>query len=151
MEKIGNAFIDPAIDVVYGDLVYVSKKVPDKIIRYWAAGDFLAKKLKSGWMPPHPSFYVRRSVYEDKGVFDTSFRIAADYDCILRFLGDHKINCVYIPHTFVRMRIGGISNRSLINIILKSKEDYKALRKNNVGGLWALIWKNIRKVSQFFH
>jgi len=89
-------------------------------------------------------------VYEWCGAFDTSFRIAADYDCMLRFLGKYGVKCRYIPETLVRMRIGGASNRSLRNILMKSREDYIALRRNGVGGLGSLIWKNIRKFPQFF-
>jgi len=120
------------------------------VIRYWQSGDYSLKKLKHGWMPPHPTFYVRRSVYEAHGCFDTSFRIAADYDCMLRFLGRAKIKAAYIPSVMVKMRLGGASNRSLGNIIRKSKEDYRALKKNRIGGWRALIWKNLSKLPQFF-
>jgi len=82
---------------------------------------------------------VRRSVYEQHGGFDTSFRIAADYDCMLRFLGCAKVDVAYIPSVLVKMRLGGASNRSLGNIIRKSREDYRALKNNGVGGLWALV------------
>jgi len=149
LSRVAAAFDDAIVDAVYGDLVYVSKSQPDRVIRYWQAGGFSAKKLKHGWMPPHPTFYVRKTVYETLGVFDTSFRIAADYDCILRFLGNNRIHCGYIPDVLVKMRIGGASNRSLGNIMLKSKEDYSALKRNGVGGLWALVWKNISKLPQF--
>jgi len=101
---------------------------------------------------PHPTFYVRRSVYEQHGGFDTSFHIAADYDCMLRFLArpSAKVNVAYIPSVLVKMRLGGASNRSLGNIIRKSREDYRALKQNGVGGLWALAWKNLSKLPQFF-
>jgi len=107
------------------------------------------KKLKHGWMPPHPTFYVRRSVYEQHGGFDTSFRIAADYDCMLRFLARAKVQLAYIPFVLVKMRLGGASNRSLGNIIQKTREDYRALHNNGVGGVWALLWKNLSKLPQF--
>jgi glycosyltransferase len=126
LAKVAEVFVDSSVDAVYGDLVYVSKSEPDKVIRYWKAGEFSPEKLKAGWMPPHPTLYVRRSVYERLGAFDTSFHIAADYDCMLRFLGVGKINCHYIPEVLVRMRLGGKSNRSLANIVQKSVEDYKA-------------------------
>lgn len=150
LSSVAEAFSVPTIDAVYGDLVYVSQSEPDKVIRYWKSGTYSWSKLKLGWMPPHPTFYVRRSIYDIVGGFDVSFNIAADYDCMLRILGHHKVNCKYIPQTLVRMRIGGVSNRSLRNILLKSKEDYISLRKNGIGGLWALIWKNCRKLIQFF-
>jgi len=147
--KVARAFSDSSVDAINGDLVYVIKSEPDKIIRYWKAGDFSPHKLKRGWMPPHPTLYVRRSVYERLGAFDTSFHIAADYDCMLRFLGPGKINCHYIPEVLVRMRLGGKSNKSLANIVQKSYEDYKALKRNKIGGVGALLWKNLSKLPQF--
>lgn len=150
LSDLAKVFADPSIDAVYGDLVYVSKNRPDNIIRYWRSGKYSPERLKAGWMPPHPTFYVRRSVYEEMGGFDTSFHIAADYDCMLRFLGMGKINCHYIPEVLVRMRVGGESNRSIKNIFRKSLEDYQALKRNKIGGIGALLWKNFSKLPQFF-
>lgn len=150
LTRVANAFEDSTVDAIYGDLVYVSKAEPDRVIRYWQAGDFSINKLKHGWMPPHPTLYVRRSVYEEMGVFDTSYHIAADYDCMLRMLGSGRVKCHYIPEVLVRMRVGGKSNRSLSNILTKSAEDYRALKRNRIGGIWALLWKNFSKLPQFF-
>lgn len=149
LSRVAEAFSVPEIDAVYGDLVYVNQSEPGKVIRYWQAGSYSRRKLKHGWMPPHPTFYVRRGVYDRVGGFDVSFRIAADYDCMLRIFTKQNIRCEYIPQTLIKMRTGGVSNRSLSNILLKSKEDYIALRKNNVGGMWALMCKNCRKLIQF--
>ena len=143
-------FADASVEAVYGDLVYVRKADPSRIVRAWRAGSFTLIGLARGWMPPHPTFYARRSVYERLGKFDTSFRIAADYDCMLRFL-KAGIRVAYIPHLQVRMRVGGASNKSLANIITKSSEDFRALRKNNMGAVVALLCKNLRKLSQFFN
>ncbi|MDQ6960493.1 MAG: glycosyltransferase family 2 protein [Mariprofundaceae bacterium] len=152
LAKIAEVFTDTSVDAAYGDLVYVSKNDPDHIVRYWKSGEYSSEKLKAGWMPPHPTFYVRRSVYELLGAFDTSFHIAADYDCMLRFLGCKQIKCKYIPQVIVKMRVGGVSNRSLGNILRKSREDYQALKANGVGGFSALILKNVSKLGQFiFH
>jgi len=117
-----------------------------ELLSYGQSDDYSVQKLKHGWMPPHPTFYVRRSVYEKHGGFDTSFRIAADYDCMLRFLVRGKIKPAYIPSVMVNMRLGGASNRSVNNLIRKSKENYRALKQNGVGGLWALAWKNLSKL-----
>ncbi|TLS78395.1 glycosyltransferase [Mariprofundus erugo] len=149
LSRVAEVFADDSVDAVYGDLVYVSKAEPDRVIRYWQSGAYSVAKLKHGWMPPHPTFYMRRQLYEKHGAFDTSFRIAADYDCMLRFLGNVEIHPVYIADVMVKMRLGGESNRSLRNIIRKSKEDYRALKKNGVGGVWALVWKNLSKLPQF--
>lgn len=150
LAKVAAAFEDPSIDAVYGDLVYVRQDNISNVIRYWKSGLFDQADLAKGWMPPHPSFYVRRSVYERLGGFDTRYRIAADYDTMLRFLAVGKIRTAYIPEVLVRMRAGGISNRSLATIIRKSREDIDVLRRNQVGGVMTLLHKNLSKVSQFW-
>lgn len=149
LARIASGFLSEDIDAVYGDLVYVRRDNPQQVVRYWKAGMFTMGRLRQGWMPPHPAFYVRRSVYERLGGFDTSYRIAADYDCMLRFL-TRGIKVVYTPQVLVKMRLGGESNRSLKSILRKSREDYRVLKANRVGGLRALAWKNFSKLPQFF-
>lgn len=150
LERIAQAFADPRIDGVYGDLDYVSSTDPTRLVRRWRAGDYHPKRLARGWMPPHPTLYLRRSVIERWGGFDTDFRIAADYDAVLRYLARGRLHLAYIPEVLVRMRLGGASNRSLSHILRKSREDYRALRRHNVGGLGTLAWKNLSKLSQFW-
>jgi len=148
VKKVVEVFEKYNCDGVYGDLVYVSKR-SDKVIRYWKSGEFSIYKLKKGWMPPHPTLFLKREIYEKYGLFDLSFKIAADYDFMLRVLKDN-LKLSYIPEVLYKMRIGGESNKSLKNIILKSKEDYKALKKNRLGGISTLIYKNFIKIPQFF-
>jgi glycosyltransferase involved in cell wall biosynthesis len=150
LAKVAKAFEDPSVEAVYGDLVYVRHDDINQVIRYWKSGHFDKAALSRGWMPPHPTFYVRQSVYERLGGFDTRYCIAADYDTVLRFLGVGKIHAFYIPEVLVRMRAGGISNRSLKTIARKSIEDFKVLRSNHVGGLLTLLFKNFIKVNQFW-
>lgn len=150
IEKVALAFIDNAIDSAYGDLTYVNKNDPTKIIRYWKSGKFLLNKLRNGWMPPHPTFFVKRKVYEQYGLFDTHFRIAADYDLMLRFLGKYQISTQYIPSVLIKMRVGGESNKSLKNVLRKSAEDLQAMKNNGIGGIFSLIIKNLSKLPQFF-
>ncbi len=150
ISKIAKGFSDASINAVYGDLVYVRKSMPEKVIRYWQVGKFTRKKLKYGWMPPHPTFYMRRSAFDQLGRYDTSFRIAADYDFMLRYFGHEEFKSLYIPEVLVKMRIGGASNGSLKNIVQKSYEDYRALKKNKVGGFLSLLSKNFSKIPQFF-
>jgi len=107
-------------------------------------------KLRCGWMPPHPTLFVRRECYEKYGYFDTDFKIAADYEIILRFLWKYKVSTFYIPEVLVKMRIGGTSNKNLRCILRKSKEDYKACRLYGLNGLLVVLMKNIRKLPQFF-
>jgi glycosyltransferase involved in cell wall biosynthesis len=150
LTRVAAAFQDPFIDAVYGDLVYVRDDDSHKVIRYWKAGLYDEVALARGWMPPHPTLYVRRSVYSRLGGFDTRYRIAADYDLVLRFFALGKIRSAYIPEVLVRMRVGGISNRSLRTIMRKSLEDYHVIRRNRVGSAWTLLQKNFTKVSQFW-
>lgn len=150
LAKVVDAFGDPSVQGVYGDLQYVTADRPMRVVRYWRSGQFTNSKLKLGWMPPHPTLYLRREVFEEFGLYDTSFSIAADYDAMLRFMAIGKIKLAYIPEVLVRMRLGGESNRSLERILKKSREDYRAIRKNRVGGLGTLAAKNLSKINQFF-
>ncbi len=150
LERISKAFRHENVDSVYGDLNYVLRDDITKVIRHWKSHEFSAKKLRRGWMPPHPTFYVKREVYEQYGGFDTSFKIAADYDSILRFLGLHQISTGYVADVLVKMRLGGVSNRDLRSILRKSGEDLKALKKNRIGGKRVVFMKNVSKIPQFF-
>lgn len=138
------------VDSCYGDLLYVDKNDTNKTIRCWKSSAFDSTLLRKGWMPPHPTFFVKRTVYEKCGGFDTTFRIAADYELMIRFLGKHGISTSYIPELLVKMRVGGASNRSVSNVIRKSSEDYRIIRRHNIGGLAALFQKNLSKIPQFF-
>lgn len=147
---VADRFADPAISAVYADLDYVRRDQPHVRVRHWRSGEYHPTRLRRGWMPPHPTLYLRREVYARHGLFDTRFRIAADYDFILRVLPSlSQQQVAYVPEVLVRMRLGGASNRSLRNIVRKSKEDYQALVSNRAGGLGALLWKNLSKVRQF--
>lgn len=155
LARVAAAFADPGVVAVYGDLEYVSRTDPGRVVRHWRSRDFDPGLLRRGWMPPHPTLYLRRSVYERLGGFDTRYRIAADYDLMLRVLRQLPGRAVYLPQVLVRMRLGGESNRSLGSIARKSWEDFLALRRNGLGGpaglgaVGALAWKNLSKISQF--
>ena len=150
LARVAQEFDDPSVDAVYGDLTYVDKADLGRVIRYWKAGEFRRERLERGWMPPHPTFYVRRSVYERLGGFDTRYRIAADYDCVVRFLYVERIRALYIPEVLVCMRVGGASNRSLRTITRKSIEYYRIMRTYRIGGVGALLCKNVGKLGQFW-
>lgn len=150
VEKIANAFTINGTDSVYGDLEYVQKSDTNKVIRKWVSGNFTHDKIKNGWMPPHPTFYMSRKKYMELGGFNLGYKIAADYDSILRYLYKGEVTTHYIPETLVKMRVGGASNRSIANIIQKSKEDIKALKNSNVPWFKALVMKNLTKAPQFF-
>lgn len=148
IEKIANAFNKYNVDGVYGDLIYTYKHNTGKILRYWKSSQYRPDMLKKGWMPPHTALFLKKSVYDKFGGFDLDFKISADYDFMLRVLKD-GIKIKYIPETICKMRVGGESNKSLKNIIRKSNEDLRALRKNNIGGIVTLFIKNFSKITQF--
>ncbi|SDX83565.1 hypothetical protein [Citreimonas salinaria] len=100
-------------------------------------------------MPPHPTLYLRRGVFDRLGLYDTSYRIAADYDAMLRYLVRGNLRLAYVPRVFVNMRMGGESNRSVAKMVQKSREDYRAIRTHGVGGVGTLALKNLGKIRQF--
>jgi glycosyltransferase len=148
--KIAEILKNTGCDAVYGDLWYVSKDDPEKVIRNWKSKPFNVKNFYHGWMPPHPTLFLKRDVYKEFGLFDTTFKIAADYDLMLRTVGSGKLHCEYLPKVITRMRMGGASNKSLGNIWRKSSDDWRALRQNKKGGVYTLLMKNISKLEQFF-
>ena len=150
LARVSDAFAKTGADAIYGDLDYVAAGDTSRVVRHWKSGAFDSDRLRRGWMPPHPALFLRRDVIERLGGYDTSFRIAADYDAILRYFSDEEVRVSYLSGVMVKMRLGGESNRSLERILRKSREDYRALRRNDIGGLSALFLKNIQTVPQFF-
>ncbi len=155
LARVMQAF-DRGTEAVYGDLDYVREQADGnmRVLRHWRSGAYAPRQLCWGWMPPHPALFVRRDVYErvalDNGVyFNPAFRCAGDYDFILRLFPRLRVPPVYVPEVLVRMRTGGVSNRSLEHIVRKSCEDWRAIRRSQIGGLHTLIGKNLRKVGQF--
>ncbi len=147
--RVAGKLQDPSIDGVYGDLQYVARDDETRVIRHWKAGPYSTAQLRRGWMPPHPTLYLRREVFECAGLYDTSYRISGDYDAMLRFLTAGQVRLAYIPHVMVRMKIGGVSNQSFAHILQKSREDYRAIRRHRVGGVGTLVAKNLSKLPQF--
>ena len=150
LEQVVAAFDDPVVAACYGDLVYVKKNDISKTVRYWKSGPFQPKKFYHGWMPPHPTFFARRSVYEKHGLFNLALGSAADYEMMLRLLLKQGIKAAYIPETLVHMRSGGISNASVGNRLQANRMDRKAW---DVNGLrprpWTLWAKPVRKMGQW--
>ena len=152
LSMIANAFEDSSVSATYGDLTYVKRQNISKIIRRWKSNKFRRDALNTGWMPPHPTLYVRREWYNNIGDFDTSFKISADYLSILKFFLNPNFKAHYIPFQLVTMRLGGVSTNSIGKLLIKTSEDWKALRMCKFG-IWksihALLGKNIRKFNQF--
>ena len=149
--KIAIEFSDPNVDVVYGDLDYVLSRDTSVILRHWVAGDYQKNKINRGWMPPHPTIFVRRQVFESTGLYDKSYQISADYDWVLKIFKNNRLRTKYIPQVLVKMRTGGESNKSIKNISRKLFEDYQIIRSAKIGGVLTLILKNARKLPQFFY
>ncbi len=150
LEQIATAFKNTNADGVYGNLVFV--KTGDKVVRKWVSNKFKRWHIYLGWMPPHPTLFLRKEVYQKHGLFDTSFKIAGDYDFMLRVMLDKEINLCYLPEVITRMRMGGASTGSFKDIITKSKEDIRALRNNGFRfPIAVLASKNLRKLPQLLH
>ena len=151
LKKIFDVFLDPNIDACYGDLVYVNSKNKNKITRYWKSGNFNIRKFYFGWMPPHPTFFVRSSVYKKHGLFNLNLGSSADYEIMLRFLLKKQLNVVYIPKVLVNMRTGGESNASLLNRLKANRNDRKAWKVNGLR-LYPLIifLYSLRKIGHWF-
>lgn len=138
-------------DVCWGDLVYVDRTDVNKVIRFWKSAEYQKGKFQRGWMPPHPTFFVRKLVYEKYGYLNLNFSIAADYELMLRFLERYRVGFCYIPKILVKMRIGGESNKSIGNIIKANIESYKAWRINNLTiNPLKILLKPLSKISQYF-
>lgn len=150
LASVATSLMESGCDCCYGDLEYVSRADTGRVVRHWRAQPFEEGLFQRGWMPPHPTFFVKRSVYDRCGVFDTGFRISADYELMLRFLERCRISSVYIPRVLLRMRTGGISNRSIRNILVKTREDYRAWEVNGLRRrFYTIPLKNLSKIAQF--
>jgi glycosyltransferase len=150
LSQIANIFQEQNVDGIYGDLQYVNKEDTSKVIRYWKSEAFKPELLNKGWMPAHPTLFLKKEVYEKHGLFNLNYNIAADYDLMLRIFSDPTLKFKYLPEVITKMRVGGASNRSLKNIKLKSQEDLRALRANGIKNpLKVLAYKNFSKLGQF--
>ncbi|UKN02081.1 glycosyltransferase [Paracrocinitomix mangrovi] len=145
------AKFEDAIDGVYANLVYVDQNDLNKVRRTWISGNYIEGSFKKGWMPPHPTFFVRKKYYEKYGSYSLNLRSAADYELMLRFIHKNKINLAYLNEVIVKMRIGGQSNASLKNRLKANKEDRMAWKMNGLKpSPLTFIRKPISKIGQFF-
>ena len=151
LKKVIQVFKDSENDACYGDLRYVDSENTNRIIRNWQSGSYNSQNFYHGWMPPHPTFFVRRSVYEKHGLFNLDMGTAADYEIMLRFLLKNKIKAVYIPKVLVHMRTGGMSNATIWNRLKANRMDRKAWRINGLRPYpWTLMAKPLRKIMQWW-
>lgn len=140
-------------DILYGNLLYCRYDAiehnPPRVVRYWESNDFCPKDLKRGWMPAHPTLYCKREVFDRVGLYRTDFRIAADYEFVLRAFSQPQVKTTYLPEIIVRMEVGGISNRDIRSMLLKSKEDRRIMKIHGLNPCITLCFKIISKIRQF--
>lgn len=132
LEDIANAFIQSNVDGIYGNLIFVEENDTKKVVRTWKGSQYKPESFLNGWHPAHPTFYVRREVYEKYGVFDISFDVSADFELMLRFIEKHRISNLYLDRTLIRMRMGGESTGSIKKIITGNKNVLRAFEKNGL-------------------
>lgn len=130
LEDIANAFVQSNVDAIYGNLIFVEENDTNKIVRTWKGSQYQPESFLNGWHPAHPTFYVRREVYEKYGVFDISFNVSADFELMLRFIEKYRISNLYLDRTLIRMRMGGESTGSIKKIITGNKNVLRAFEKN---------------------
>jgi glycosyltransferase involved in cell wall biosynthesis len=151
IRKVAERFNSEQCDGVYADLVYVDGDDTSKITRTWTSGEYKNNSFLKGWMPPHPTFFVKQECYKAYGNYSLNLKSAADYELMLRMIHKHKIKLSYLNEITVKMRVGGVSNSSLKNRVNANKEDREAWRMNDLKpGLFTLIRKPLSKVFQFF-
>ncbi len=151
LERVANAMRNPLVDACFGDLEFVDQQDMSRVLRYWKPGPHTVGACSKGWMPPHPTFYVRRQAYERHGGFDLAFPMAADFEMSLRLLDVVKLKSVYIPEVLVRMRTGGASNRGFASVVRNNRETAKACIKHGFsGGVRFLTSRMLLKLPEVF-
>lgn len=152
IDTVAKSFLDTQIDACFADLVYVDTNDTSQIIRYWKSNPFQPGAFKLGWMPAHPTFFVRSSIYKKYGVFDLRYQLAADMQLLFRLLEKHKINTVYLPEVLIKMRMGGATNKSIKNIFEQNREILSVLDDyyEHSSRLKFFFNKLVDRVKQFF-
>jgi glycosyltransferase involved in cell wall biosynthesis len=143
---------DKKTDIAFADLVFVSPQSLDKVLRYYSSADFYPEKFAWGWMPGHPTCFIRKKVYDRYGDFKTDYKIAADYEILTRFIAKYKVSYSYLPKVIVKMRIGGVSNRNLKNVWILNKEIVRGCSENGIKTNMAkVLLKYFKKIFQFIN
>jgi len=150
LSRVARLFANKNVDACYSDLVYVRPHASDQVVRYWRSGPYMPGKFLWGWMPPHPTFFARRRIYEQYGGFRLDLGSAADYELMLRLLVKYKISAEYFPEIMVKMRTGGLSGSSLMHRLRANRYDRLAWQLNGLDPFpWTLLLKPIRKMGQY--
>ncbi len=158
IEKIVKIFVKEDVDVLFANLIYVSRNNPNKIVRKWKSdlkegmqsNINLNNKIENGWMPPHTTVFIKKNLLSEIGCYDESFKISSDYDYLLKIIKKDSIKFFFLDEYTIKMKIGGTSNKNIFNIFKKMKEDYRVMKKNKFNVFKAILLKNFSKISQFF-
>ena len=150
LQNVANAFKKNESDCVYGDLYYVARNNLDEIVRYWKSSKFKKGSFARGWHPPHPTFFLKKEVYSKYGLYDIEMKVSADFDLMLRLLEKYNITSHYLPTILVRMRTGGMSNKTIKNIIISNKSILRSFDKYKIkiNKFMYLIYRLLPKVMQ---
>lgn len=150
IENMVATFKRTGSDAVYGDMIYVDRNGAEKLKRYWRSGWYTKNAFLWGWMPGHLSFFAKRSIYEQYGLFRLDMKSAADYELMLRFIHKNKIKLAYMDEVTIVMRMGGISNSSVKNRLRANREDRLAWQVNGLTPYFFTFWlKPLRKLKQY--
>lgn len=150
IEKVVETFKRKDTEAVFGDIHFINDGDPDTIVRYYSSAMFRPFWLRFGFMPAHPSFYAKREVYEKNGLYSLDYKIASDYDMMVRLFYKQNISYTYIKKDFVTMRTGGMSTKNIKHRLLITKEDVKACRRNGMyTNIFFISLKYFYKIFEF--
>ncbi len=152
ISKIAACFKEQAVDSIFGDLQYVDAEKTSKIYRFWKGMNYNRSFFNFGWMPAHPTFYVRKEIVEQLGGYQTHYFSASDFELMTRYLYKHRVSSFYLPELIVKMRKGGMSNGSLKKRVWANRRDYLALKHNEVPFPFIVsLIKPLRKLPQYMN
>jgi len=152
IESIVDCFQKNKVDTIYGDLVYVDPSDTEKVVRTWKGFSYKRVRFMLGWMPAHPTFYVRKNIIDNLGGYESHYFTAADFEFMSRYLYRYRVSSLYLPKLIVKMRNGGASNESLSRRIRANRRDYLAMKLNKIPlPLLVSVLKPLRKVPQYYN
>lgn len=143
-------FKEQQVDSLYADLVYVEQEDTNKVVRVWKGKKYRRSLFNIGWMPGHPTFYIKKSLIAQYGGYENHYYTAADYEFMARYLYQHKVSSYYLPSLIVKMRVGGASNKNFNHRLRANRRDYLAMKKNNIPMPFLVsIMKPLIKLHQY--
>lgn len=149
ISTVAKVFKEKNVDSVFADLVYLRPENLDKTVRHYSSKNFHPEKFTYGWMPAHPTFFVKKICYEKYGLFKTDYKIAADYELLVRFLYRHQISYYYLNKVLIKMRTGGVSTRNLKSNWTLNKEIIRACSENDIKtNMFKVSFKYFKKIFE---